>query len=1258
MQRTKLNPVLQLTRIMPRRGKRRHSTTDEGDDLPRKLTLRGQKMVKEVTGENSSRSKSTSETMESASASAQGRHSSRQKRKRVDPESGTCSEVAPTNEASSLIDSLSNRESPELSCSICLGTVENRAFTDACYHTFCFECLVEWSRVRAVCPLCKKSFHSIIHSFRSYDDYKRYQVPTSYVSNLVNISSINNSEPLNLSRVGRFFNSNGPMVLNVNDADRMLALRRRVYTHSEEMELRGLWSSDGVVVSPPNEVSPAMFEHYPLMLERVRPWVLRDVAVIIGNGDIHYVAGIVLGLLRHFPITSEDFYERLFPYFGLHTRRFLLELDAFARSHFDISTYDARVVYSTGANVEESRHLPTEHVEDISSSDDSDIEIVTPTVIASAAEPTLDNHVNTMTGRVVPDLLHRLHQTFQESLLQMSLSFMNRQGHHSELDSPVPGPSGIGQAVITDESDSVGSHAPGSVYDAEERSNSPMVLSDADSDVMVVDVDRLCRSPIHISSGEDDDTARRIRARRRVKRRMRRERAHAERRSEFEQSDGLTSTADRAAENVLQGDEALSRSELPAASHKPADQSLEPTVEDRVHVEEQTENSYLTQKQSASHSGNVKLNDQSSASFKLSSSQTCLQMDNGKVADTARNVFHHAHPKRSRSASSVSNMPVGSLSSTDDVKLLTCKKHISGHKSSKQKAREVVAEKKSAEAVNDSAEKSVIGECVGVADGSHDVTDADCNEHTSNDLPKEVKVLSIGESSIACADFSSSRLSVRSSAEELISNRELAADGQLHEGMPVPSTSETCSLPAPSSDCDSENVQGSSVLTAEVTVDTVHPCLPAADENLSSCGATVYSNSYDMVQTHSEDIHELPENAVTVALDCGKINDCEHETPTASVLSSDNLVSGNNNVACSATESVHPGIILSACANTVITTCLPSLPELLSHFDACMESSDCSSEPSCNVSMSAATSSSSNSQMHLHEVESCKLKNEGINMSDHQPIQDHSNDSLPIVPLGNETVLIADDSFHQDLQLNTETSCLCTDSVSSENWSLLASCDALSTVSRTDFDGTDLVDFSLTEQTGSARSVFHDIIESPASPNPVVNDSILSPVGLDSSDSDSEVEWLETGVSGRQRCISISSGCSSVVCSPLDEVESVLLDTDSMEMFDDELRLSAASLCPSLESQYQTHDEQLPQVHSAPLPSTSDVASVDTDQVEKAMNSEQVSVEHEGESHNTNDAVIVGDVISERSSDIPLYINPTADAYDQDTDIEDVDSQQ
>ena len=68
--------------------------------------------------------------------------------------------------------------SPEPNCVICLERVQNKSFADSCFHQFCYVCILEWSKVKAECPLCKQSFKSIIHSVVSMDNYEQYYVPT------------------------------------------------------------------------------------------------------------------------------------------------------------------------------------------------------------------------------------------------------------------------------------------------------------------------------------------------------------------------------------------------------------------------------------------------------------------------------------------------------------------------------------------------------------------------------------------------------------------------------------------------------------------------------------------------------------------------------------------------------------------------------------------------------------------------------------------------------------------------------------------------------------------------------------------------------------------------------------------------------------------------------------------------------------------------------------------------------------------------
>lgn len=43
-----------------------------------------------------------------------------------------------------------------MECSICLDLVSQKTRPSTCSHDFCLECILEWTRVSNICPLCKQ----------------------------------------------------------------------------------------------------------------------------------------------------------------------------------------------------------------------------------------------------------------------------------------------------------------------------------------------------------------------------------------------------------------------------------------------------------------------------------------------------------------------------------------------------------------------------------------------------------------------------------------------------------------------------------------------------------------------------------------------------------------------------------------------------------------------------------------------------------------------------------------------------------------------------------------------------------------------------------------------------------------------------------------------------------------------------------------------------------------------------------------------
>ena len=64
--------------------------------------------------------------------------------------------------------------SAEERCPICLEDYDDKAFIDACFHAFCFGCIVKAvETTTGRCPMCKATFDTVIHNVRAIDDYDR-----------------------------------------------------------------------------------------------------------------------------------------------------------------------------------------------------------------------------------------------------------------------------------------------------------------------------------------------------------------------------------------------------------------------------------------------------------------------------------------------------------------------------------------------------------------------------------------------------------------------------------------------------------------------------------------------------------------------------------------------------------------------------------------------------------------------------------------------------------------------------------------------------------------------------------------------------------------------------------------------------------------------------------------------------------------------------------------------------------------------------
>ncbi|XP_046439658.1 E3 ubiquitin-protein ligase Topors-like [Daphnia pulex] len=371
----------------------------------------------------------------------------------------------------------SGRSSPDSSCSICLGRHENKSFTNNCLHEFCFTCLLEWSKVKPECPLCKQPFTSIIHNVRSNQEYDEHKIP------------VPEPEPDDLDLFGQLLHHRFRYRTTVTSERRRALALERLYTFRQFQEdgvlprpverrparsrltgtssfrrrtyQRDLWVrplSD--ITGRYRETTPEFFQLNPAMTHRLVPWLNRELNVLLVSHEnrLSYVLELILRLITQFHIRSRAFRDAIQSYIGGYTEHFVHEFFQYARSPYDMYGFDENADYQPRNNLQQ---------EEVAVSESSDEDV-------PGTRPINNNSQSRVAPRDIP-----------------------------LPPSPQPGPSGIGRsssAVVIDDGQSY-SAMPGPSSSGTRPSEED---EDDDLDVEIVEVIRPS-SPLVITLSESDE---------------------------------------------------------------------------------------------------------------------------------------------------------------------------------------------------------------------------------------------------------------------------------------------------------------------------------------------------------------------------------------------------------------------------------------------------------------------------------------------------------------------------------------------------------------------------------------------------------------------------------------------------------------------------------------------------------------------------------------------------------------------------------
>ncbi|XP_074027312.1 uncharacterized protein isoform X2 [Leptinotarsa decemlineata] len=245
---------------------------------------------------------------------------------------------------SKIIISRPNSSSPPPNCAICLGTFTNKCFSDSCMHQFCFKCLLEWSKIKPECPLCKQSFRRIIHNVKSNDEYDEHVVEITPPDGIHIIDNeeylfvpIGNPQP----STRHHFHFRGVYHRRRRETA-TTSFRRSIY-------IRNLWvSAPPDVTGRYRDVSPAFYRDCPGARTRLAPWLNRELNAILYENTqlVVWLVDIIMDHLLLHHICSRTFRNLLYEYLYNKTDHFIHEFYNFMRSPFDMIGYDRNVIYT------------------------------------------------------------------------------------------------------------------------------------------------------------------------------------------------------------------------------------------------------------------------------------------------------------------------------------------------------------------------------------------------------------------------------------------------------------------------------------------------------------------------------------------------------------------------------------------------------------------------------------------------------------------------------------------------------------------------------------------------------------------------------------------------------------------------------------------------------------------------------------------------------------------------------------------------
>ncbi|XP_013923756.1 PREDICTED: uncharacterized protein LOC106550380 [Thamnophis sirtalis] len=285
---------------------------------------------------------------------------------------------------SSLVKTMQQNGGKNSKCDICSTTIQDPTYLNPCNHQFCFKCIQKWSRKQVICPLCKQRFYSFCHTIRRKDAFCEYVLPLNAGSfspseSKEDCASASSQRLTSIPDNGIVHNEiRGTLTQREKDIYKLMR-QFAVTERPNDIDLislgkfkaqaviqfrRTLYQAGILVQNAPNpdfnQISSAeFFGRNPQCLDRVIPWLKRELKVLFGNkrSTIQTFQNLILSNMIHHDLDSKEFETILQPHLHHFTGHFLHEFMSFVQSSLNLKKYDWCALYECPAIWKETDHL-------------------------------------------------------------------------------------------------------------------------------------------------------------------------------------------------------------------------------------------------------------------------------------------------------------------------------------------------------------------------------------------------------------------------------------------------------------------------------------------------------------------------------------------------------------------------------------------------------------------------------------------------------------------------------------------------------------------------------------------------------------------------------------------------------------------------------------------------------------------------------------------------------------------------------------